>query len=131
MVRGGIDNVRMVKGDGVGSCSGSSLNSLAGVRIFFLDFGRGPATTGRARCTLPGLRPGGILHVATDHAEYAEWIDELVTVEDELEYIGWPNDPDERAQTVPVLTDRQIITKFEGKGLDKDHTIHEYLWRRR
>jgi tRNA (guanine-N7-)-methyltransferase len=30
-----------------------------------------------------------------------------------------------------VLTDRQIITKFEGKGLDKEHVIREYLWRRR
>lgn len=139
VVRGGIDNVRMVKGDGVEVLQRLfAPNSLAGVRIFFPDpwpkarhHKRRIIQTGTLHLIASRLRPGGILHVATDHAEYAEWIDELVTVEDELEYIGWPNDPDERAQTVPVLTDRQIITKFEGKGLDKDHTIHEYLWRRR
>ena len=70
------------------------------------------------------LRPGGILHIATDHADYAEWIDELVEVEPQLEYLGWPAE-------VPVLTDRQVITKFEGKGLDKEHVIREYLWRKR
>lgn len=139
VVRGGIDNVRMVKGDGVEVLQRLfAPNSLAGVRIFFPDpwpkarhHKRRIIQTGTLHLIASRLRPGGILHVATDHAEYAEWIDELVTVEDELEYIGWPNDPDERTQTVPVLTDRQIITKFEGKGLDKDHTIHEYLWRRR
>ena len=71
------------------------------------------------------LKPGGVLHVATDHADYAEWIDELVNVEPMLEYKGWP------WENAPILTDRQVITKFEGKGLDKDHVIREYLWEKK
>ena len=71
------------------------------------------------------LKPGGVLHVATDHAGYAEWIDELVNVEPTLEYKGWP------WEDAPLLTDRQVITKFEGKGLDKDHVIREYLWEKK
>ena len=71
------------------------------------------------------LKPGGVLHVATDHADYAEWINELVEVEPQLEYKGWP------WPECPQLTDRQLITKFEGKGLEKDHIINEYLWVKR
>jgi tRNA (guanine-N7-)-methyltransferase len=139
VVRGDIDNVRMVKGDGVEVLQRLfAPGSLAGVRVFFPDpwpkarhHKRRIIQTGTLHLIASRLRPGGILHVATDHADYAEWIDELVTVEDDLEYLGWPQDTTEREQTVPVLTDRQIITKFEGKGLDKEHTIREYLWRRR
>lgn len=139
VVRGDIGNVRMVKGDGVEVLQRLfAPGSLAGVRIFFPDpwpkarhHKRRIIQTGTLHLIASRLRPGGILHVATDHADYAEWIDDLVEAEPDLEYLGWPEDDTERKNTVPVLTDRQIITKFEGKGLDKDHTIREYLWRRR
>lgn len=62
--------------------------------------------------------------MATDHADYADWITELATVEPLLDYKGWP------WAECPQLTDRQVITKFEGKGLRKDHTIAEFLWQR-
>ena len=49
-----------------------------------------------------------------------------------------PDDPARRlyrstgwAVIGPGLTDRQVIIKFEGKGLDKDHVINEYLWQKR
>ena len=71
------------------------------------------------------LKKGGVLHVATDHAGYAEWIDELVEVEPSLDYKGWP------WPECPQLVDRQVITKFEGKGLDKEHVITEYLWEKK
>ncbi|WP_312979129.1 tRNA (guanosine(46)-N7)-methyltransferase TrmB [Corynebacterium sp.] len=139
VVRGGIGNVRMVKGDGVEVLQRLfAPGSLAGVRIYFPDpwpkarhHKRRIIQTGTLHLIASRLRPGGILHVATDHADYAGWIDELAEAEPDLEYLGWPEDEAERNSTVPVLTDRQIITKFEGKGLDKDHTIREYLWRRR
>lgn len=133
LVRGGIENVRMVRGDGV-----EVLNrmfpegSLDGVRIFFPDpwpkarhHKRRIIQSGTLHLIATRLKPGGVLHVATDHAGYAEWIDELVEVEPLLEYRGWP------WPEVPQLTDRQVITKFEGRGLNLDHTITEYLWRRR
>ncbi|MGO1634120.1 tRNA (guanosine(46)-N7)-methyltransferase TrmB [Corynebacterium variabile] len=139
VVRGGITNIRMVKGDGVEVLQRMfAPGSLAGVRVYFPDpwpkarhHKRRIIQTGTLHLIASRLKPGGILHVATDHADYAEWIDELVNVEDDLEYLGWPDDPAVRDETVPVLTDRQIITKFEGKGLDKEHVIREYLWRRR
>ena len=43
------------------------------------------------------------------------------------EDLGWPEDQSD----IPQLTDRQVITKFEGKGLDKEHVIREYLWRKK
>ncbi|MGP9724477.1 tRNA (guanosine(46)-N7)-methyltransferase TrmB [Corynebacterium sp. AOP40-9SA-29] len=139
VVRGDIGNVRMVKGDGVEVLQRLfAPGSLAGVRIFFPDpwpkarhHKRRIIQTGTLHLIASRLRPGGILHVATDHADYADWIDELVDVEPDLEYLGWPQDETARAEVAPVLTDRQIITKFEGKGLDKEHTIREYLWTRR
>lgn len=132
VVRGGIDNVRMVRGDGIEVLARMiPENSLDGVRIFFPDpwpkarhHKRRIIQSGPLRLIATRLKPGGVLHVATDHADYAEWINELVEVEDLLEYKGWP------WEDAPLLTDRQVITKFEGKGLDKDHTINEYLWRR-
>lgn len=133
VVRGDIDNIRMVRGDGVEVLNRMfGLESLDGVRIFFPDpwpkarhHKRRIIQSGVLNLIASRLKPGGVLHVATDHADYAEWIDELVDVEPQLEFMGWPWDD------CPQLTDRQVITKFEGKGLDKDHVIREYLWRRR
>lgn len=132
VVRGEIENIRMIRGDGVEVLQRMfAPESLAGVRIFFPDpwpkarhHKRRIVQSGTLHLIASRLRPGGILHIATDHADYAEWIDELVEVEPQLEYLGWPAE-------VPVLTDRQVITKFEGKGLDKEHVIREYLWRKR
>lgn len=134
-IRGEIDNIRLIRGDGVEVLQRMfAPNSLAGVRIFFPDpwpkarhNKRRIIQTGTLHLIAERLQPGGILHAATDHADYAEWIDELVDTEPMLEYLGWPEDQSE----IPVLTNRQIITKFEGKGLEKDHVIKEYLWRKR
>ena len=131
-VRGGIDNIRMIRGDGIEVLNRMiAPGSLAGVRIFFPDpwpkarhHKRRIIQSGPLHLIASRLKPGGVLHVATDHADYAEWISELVDVEPQLEYRGWPW-PD-----CPQLVDRQVITKFEGKGLDRDHDITEFLWQR-
>lgn len=130
VVRGDIENVRMIRGDGVEVLARMvAPESLDAVRIFFPDpwpkarhHKRRIIQSGTLNLIATRLKPGGVLHVATDHADYAEWIDELVEVEPALEFKGWPWDD------APILTDRQVITKFEGKGLDKDHVIREYLW---
>ena len=132
VVRGGIDNIRMVRGDGVEVLARMiAPGSLDGVRIFFPDpwpkarhHKRRLLQTGTLHLIATRLKPGGVLHVATDHAGYAEWITELVDTEPLLEYKGWP------WAECPQLVDRQVITKFEGKGLEKDHTITEFLWQR-
>ncbi len=133
VVRGDIDNIRMVRGDGIEVLNRMFTDgSLDGVRIFFPDpwpkarhNKRRIIQSGPLNLIARKLKPGGVLHVATDHADYAEWINELVEVEPLLEYKGWP------WPECPQLTDRQVITKFEGKGLDKDHIINEYLWQKR
>lgn len=132
VVRQNIDNIRMVRGDGVEVLARMiAPGSLDGVRIFFPDpwpkarhHKRRIIQSGTLNLIATRLKPGGVLHVATDHADYAEWISELVNVEPLLDYRGWP------WVDCPQLTDRQVITKFEGKGLDKDHTITEFLWQR-
>jgi len=132
MTREGVDNIRMVRGDGVEVLARMLPEaSLDGVRIFFPDpwpkarhHKRRIIQTGTLHLIATRLKPGGVLHVATDHADYAEWITELVDAEPLLEYRGWPWDE------CPQLVDRQVITKFEGKGLDQDHTITEFLWQR-
>lgn len=133
VVRGGIENIRMVRGDGVEVLARMiASESLDGVRIFFPDpwpkarhHKRRIIQSGTLNLIATRLKPGGVLHVATDHADYAEWIDELVNVEPMLEYKGWP------WENAPILTNRQVITKFEGKGLDKEHVIREYLWEKK
>lgn len=130
VVRNDIDNVRMIRGDGVEVLARMfEPESLDGVRIFFPDpwpkarhHKRRIIQSGTLNLIATRLKPSGVLHVATDHADYAEWIDELVDVEPMLKFKGWP------WPEAPLLTDRQVITKFEGKGLDKDHVIREYLW---
>ncbi|MDN6135978.1 tRNA (guanosine(46)-N7)-methyltransferase TrmB [Corynebacterium sp.] len=133
VVRGGLDNIRMVRGDGVEVMVRMfEQESLDGIRVFFPDpwpkarhNKRRIIQSGTLNLFASRLKKGGVLHVATDHADYAEWINELVDVEPTLDYKGWPWDE------CPQLTNRQVITKFEGKGLDKDHVITEYLWEKK
>ena len=79
MVREDIPNIRLLRGDAVDIMESMlPSNYLDGVRVFFPD----PwpkARHHKRRLLQPGtfeliasvMRPGGILHVATDHAEYA------------------------------------------------------------
>ncbi|RNE49982.1 tRNA (guanosine(46)-N7)-methyltransferase TrmB [Corynebacterium alimapuense] len=132
ILREDLDNIRMIRGDGVEVLARMlGPASLDGVRIFFPDpwpkarhHKRRLIQSGTLHLIASRLKPGGVLHVATDHADYAQWISELVDVEPLLEYHDWP------WQDCPQLVDRQVITKFEGKGLDKSHVITEFLWQR-
>lgn len=132
-IRNDLSNIRMVRGDGVEVMVRMfEPESLDGIRVFFPDpwpkarhNKRRIIQSGTLNLFASRLKKGGVLHVATDHADYAEWINELVEVEPTLDYKGFPWDE------CPQLVDRQVITKFEGKGLDKDHIITEYLWEKK
>lgn len=132
LTRNQVPNIRFVRGDGVEVLSRMiAPGSLAGVRIFFPDpwpkarhHKRRIIQSGTLHLIATRLRPGGVLHVATDHADYAAWIRDLAEVEPMLRYRGWP------WPEAPILTDRQVITKFEGRGHRLDHRIHEFLWQR-
>lgn len=131
--REGIENIRMIRGDGIEVMIRMfEPETLDGIRVFFPDpwpkarhHKRRIIQSGTLNLFASRLKKGGVLHVATDHAGYAEWIDELVEVESSLDYKGWP------WPECPQLVDRQVITKFEGKGLDKEHVITEYLWEKK
>lgn len=134
VLREELDNVRMIRGDGVDVLTNMiAPASLTGVRVFFPDpwpkarhHKRRLLQSGTFGLIASRLEPGGVLHVATDHADYAEWIDETGDGEPLLERL----DAREDLAHVPFTLERPV-TKFEGKGLDEERPIREFLWRRR
>lgn len=130
--RGGIGNVRLINGDGVEVLEHLlTPDSLTGVRVFFPD----PwpkARHHKRRLLQPGnvalmadrLRPGGVLHAATDHADYAEQIGEVGDAEPRLERV-----PFDSAE-LPISVQRPT-TKFEEKGLRAGSAINEFVWVKR
>jgi len=134
ILREELGNVRMIRGDGVDVLTNMiAPASLTGVRVFFPDpwpkarhHKRRLLQSGTFALIASRLRPGGVLHVATDHADYAEWIAETGDAEPALERL----DAATAVGNVPFSLERPV-TKFEGKGLREDRAITEFLWRRR
>lgn len=60
------------------------------------------------------LKPGGFIHIATDWAPYAEWIDEVFAATT-LFTGGRVARPDWRP-----------LTRFEGQGITKDHQVNDF-----
>lgn len=103
--------------------------SLAQVRIYFPDpwpkkrhhkrrLIQTPVVTQIAKC----LQPGGLLHLATDWAPYAEWMLEVIAGCGELRNLGdpWVERPAWRPET-----------RFERRGLQRGHQIFDLLYERR
>lgn len=124
-----VTNIRLIRGDGVDVLSHMfGPNSLTGVRVFFPD----PwpkARHHKRRLLQPAtvaliadrLRPGGVLHVATDHAGYAAHIAEVGDAEPRLRRV------DADREHLPVSAIRPV-TKYEGKAQDAGSTVAELLW---
>lgn len=70
------------------------------------------------------LRPGGTLHIATDWADYADHIDEVVGADERYELVERREHGGDR----PLL---RPGTKFEQRGLRLGHGICDRVWRRR
>ncbi|ATL71203.1 tRNA (guanosine(46)-N7)-methyltransferase TrmB [Nocardia terpenica] len=135
--REGIENVRLLRGDAVDVFEHMiAENSLTGVRVFFPD--PWPKARHHKRRLLQPktmaliasrLRPGGVLHVATDHAGYAAHIAEVGAGEPQLigmnEVTG--GDPETFRATAPIGFDRPV-TKFEGKAHRAGSAITEFIW---
>ncbi|MGF6882106.1 tRNA (guanine-N7-)-methyltransferase [Nocardia sp. GAS34] len=135
--REGIENVRLLRGDAVDVLENMiAESSLTGVRVFFPD----PwpkARHHKRRLLQPAtmaliasrLRPGGILHVATDHAEYAEHIAAVGAAEPQLIGLNEAAGGDrEHARTpTPIGFDRPV-TKFESKAHRAGSAITELIW---
>ena len=129
--REGITNIRLVRGDGVDVLEHMlPPESLTGVRVFFPD----PwpkARHHKRRLLQPAtvaliadrLRPGGILHAATDHAGYAEQIAEVGDAEPRLRRVTAGDD-------LPISVERPV-TKYENKAQHAGSAVVELLWEKR
>ncbi|HJT95535.1 MAG TPA: tRNA (guanosine(46)-N7)-methyltransferase TrmB [Mycobacterium sp.] len=134
IAREGVTNIRLVRGDGVDVLEHMfGPDSLTGVRIFFPD----PwpkARHHKRRLIQPAtvsliadrLRPGGVLHAATDHAGYAEHIAEVGDAEPRLRRVADTTD----TQALPISVERPV-TKYEGKARHVGSAVAELLWEKR
>jgi len=147
-----VTNIRLIRGDGVEVLTHMfGPNSLTGVRVFFPD----PwpkARHHKRRLLQPAtvaliadrLRPGGVLHAATDHADYAAHIAEVGDAEPRLRRLGGADpdvdleadlradlEADIRANTglLPMSVVRPV-TKYEGKAQRAGSSVAELLWER-
>ncbi|MFJ4013271.1 tRNA (guanosine(46)-N7)-methyltransferase TrmB [Streptomyces sp. NPDC090026] len=129
--RHGLTNVRVANGDAVILLREMlPPRSLDGMRVFFpdpwpkkrhhkrrlvqpefLDLAAGP------------MKPGAVLHCATDWEPYAEQMLEVLQAHPDFENTvpggGYAPRPSFRP-----------LTRFEGQGLDKGHLVHDLLFRR-
>ncbi|KAF0285023.1 tRNA (guanosine(46)-N7)-methyltransferase TrmB [Spiribacter sp. SSL99] len=125
----GLTNLRVLLADASELLrDGLAPVSLAGVQLFFPD----PWTKKRhhkrrivqaewlARVA-DRLQPGGFLHMATDWADYAEWMLSLSDAEPRLEnpYGGYAPDAGDRPET-----------RFERRGRRKGHEVYDLILQR-
>lgn len=127
--RDDITNIRLIRGDGVDVLEHLlPSGSLTGVRVFFPD----PwpkARHHKRRLIQPHtmaliadrLRPGGVVHAATDHQGYAEHMAAVGDAEPLLRRV-------DRTDRLPMSTARPE-TKYERKAL-AGPIVTELLWER-
>jgi tRNA (guanine-N7-)-methyltransferase len=123
-----LHNIRLVRGDAVDVLAQLiAPASLTGVRVFFPD----PwpkARHHKRRLLQPAtvaliadrLRPGGLLHAATDHAGYAAHIAETGDAEPRLRRVEHP-------AGLPISVTRPT-TKYETKARHAGSAVTELLW---
>lgn len=121
-----VANLRVLRGDAVEVLEKMMTSaSLTGVRVFFPD--PWPKARHHKRRLLQAstfaliadrLKSGGVLHVATDHAEYAEAIAETGNAETLLTPVTGPS---------PISLERPV-TKFEDKAHQVGSDIAEFVW---
>lgn len=132
LARTGTDNVRIVLGNGVeGLRTLVAPGSLDEVWVHFPDpwhkarhHKRRLVSPEFAALVASRLRPGGVLRLATDWADYATWMREVLDAEPLLanQYPDQPGAP--RNELRPV-------TRFERKGLAVGRDITDLVYRRR
>jgi len=125
----GLDNVRVAMRDAVEVLAGQiPAGALAEARIYFPDpwpkkrhHKRRLVQAAFVELLAARIRPGGLLHLATDWQPYAEWMLERIEPCAHFENLGDP------------LVDRPAWrpqTHFERRGERKGHEIADLLYRR-
>ena len=96
-------------------------SSLDGVHLFFPDpwpkkrhFKRRIVNERFLGDVAAKLKPGGYLHIATDWVPYAEWIKEVFSHTNLF------------AGGVTERPDWRPLTRFEGQGISKDHSVNDF-----
>lgn len=129
--RDAVTNIRLIRGNALDVLQRLiAPASLTGVRVFFPD----PwpkARHHKRRFLQPGtigliadrLLPGGVLHVATDHAGYAEHIAALGAGESRLRRVD--------ADTLLPISTVRPTTKYETKAHKAGSAVTEFVWLRR
>ena len=125
----GIVNIRIIEGDAVNIfCDHLPAGEAAGIHIFFPDPWPKKRHHKRRLVTNPftavlrdKLKPGGYIYMVTDWADYADWaLTELAAT------AGLKNQYESFA---PPMEWRPK-TRFENKGLSKNHQIRELYFKR-
>lgn len=128
--RNGLTNVRMIRGDAVVVLRELvEPASLTGIRVFFPDpwpksrhHKRRFIQRGTVELMADRLVDGGVLHIATDHADYARWIAEILATQN-------PNAPHVVPATDPVpISLRRPTTKFEGRAEVEGRSVNEFVY---
>jgi len=118
-----LDNIRVISYDAVPVIQGMPENSLEGIHIFFPDpwpkkkhHKRRLIQTDFLHLLATRLVPGGYIYFVTDWEDYAHWAMDYFEKEPLLSntYEGFAEGQTWRPRT-----------KFEAKGLDKQHQIFE------
>jgi tRNA (guanine-N7-)-methyltransferase len=133
IARRGLSNLRLLRADAVEVLTtGVSPGSLDTVQVFFPD--PWPKARHHKRRLLQpaflrqihtALRPGGRLHLATDWADYAEFMQEVLR-EGEEEGFWQPEGP----QPWPERPVWRPETRFERRGTRLGHSVRDFVYRR-
>ncbi|MBD0744051.1 tRNA (guanosine(46)-N7)-methyltransferase TrmB [Streptomyces sp. CBMA152] len=129
--RGGLSNIRVGNGDAIILLREMlEPESLDGLRVYFPD--PWPKKRHHKRRIIqpdfltlvaPRLKPGAVLHCATDWEPYAEQMLEVLSAHPAFENTQADGGYAPRPAFRP-------LTRFEGQGLDKGHVVHDLLFRR-
>ncbi|GAB11421.1 tRNA (guanine-N(7)-)-methyltransferase [Gordonia araii NBRC 100433] len=143
--RGGLTNVRMIRGDAVVVLDELiEPKSLLGIRVFFPDpwpkarhHKRRLLQSGTLAMMAERLVDGGVLHIATDHADYTEWIRELLDNQDTSRTHLVPlaagssaSGADHALATESPISLARPTTKFEGRAADEGRVVTEFIYTR-
>ncbi|WP_263254438.1 tRNA (guanosine(46)-N7)-methyltransferase TrmB [Saccharopolyspora rosea] len=129
----GVTNLRLLRGDAIVLLREHVESaSLSEVRIYFPDpwpkkrhHKRRLVQTASVELIASRLRPGGVLHLATDWENYAEQMMEVCTAEPALRNRfadapgGWAPRPEWRP-----------VTKFENRAHDEGRVVHDLIFER-
>ncbi|MCA6216160.1 tRNA (guanosine(46)-N7)-methyltransferase TrmB [Ideonella sp. B7] len=126
----GLGNLRIIQHDAVEVLETMiAPGSLAGVHVFFPDPWHKKKHNKRRLIQPPfvallasRLRPGGVLHCATDWQPYAEQMLEVLSAEPLLR---------NTAEGYAPRPDYRPLTKFESRGIRLGHGVWDLLFERR